>query len=159
MTEPRDRVESCQPRQTALATFPDGRCFEAPIGTTVEAYMEAAFPDPEVPYIAALVDYTLRELSYGVKRDVEIDPIFLSDSDGFRIYRRTLSFVMVTAISELFPETHVIVDHSIPDGGYFCRVLDREPFSAEELDRIEEHMRAIVEEDAPVIKEKVPIED
>jgi uridine kinase len=121
--------------------------------------MEAAFPDPEVPFIAALVDNRLRELSYPVKRDVEINPIFLSDSDGFRIYRRTLSFVMVTAISELFPNTHVVVDHSIPDGGYFCRVLDREPFSREELEKIEDHMRAIVEEDAPVIKEKVPIED
>ena len=66
---------------------------------------------------------------------------------------------MVTAIKELFPDTHVIVDHSIPDGGYFCRVLDREPFSAEELEAIEEHMQAIVAEDAPVVKEKVPIED
>jgi uridine kinase len=159
MTAARDKVESCQPRQTALATFPDGRCFEAPIDTTVEAYMEAAFPDPEVPFIAALVDHKLRELSYQVERDVKIDPIFLSDSDGFRIYRRTLSFVMVTAISELFPDTHVVVDHSIPDGGYFCRVLDREPFSPEELEAIEAHMWAIVDEDAPVIKEKVPIED
>lgn len=153
-----ESVYPASPRQTAQATFPDGRTFEAPRGTPLEAYMRAAYPNHPVPIIAALVDGELRELTYPLQRDAYVVPVFLSDSDGVRIYRRSLSFLLVTAISELFPDAQVVIDYSVPFGGFFCRVLGREPFSAEELRTIEAHMRRIVEEDTPIGKEKVPIE-
>ncbi len=154
-----EQVWQAKPRETAQARFPDGRTFEAPIGTPLEAYLQAAYGNDPVPVIAALVDGELRELAYPLKRDAEVSPIFLSDSDGVRIYRRSLAFLMVTAISELYPEVQVVVDHSLPFGGYFCRVLGRENFSSEELAAIEARMRAIVEEDAPILKEKAPVEE
>ncbi|MCS7177865.1 MAG: nucleoside kinase [Anaerolineae bacterium] len=152
-------VRPSSPRQTAQATFPDGRTWEAPVGTPVEAYIRAAYPDHPVPIIAALVDGELRELTYPLQRDACVIPIFLSDSDGVRIYRRSLSFLLVTAVSELFPEAQVVIDYSVPFGGFYCRVLNRDPFSAEELGKIEAHMRRIVEEDVPICKERVPVED
>ncbi len=152
-------VRPTLPRQTAQATFPDGRVFEAPRCTPLEAYMRVAYPDHPVPIIAALVDGDLRELTYPLSRDAQVAPVFLSDSDGVRIYRRSLSFLLVTAISELFPNVQVVVDYSVPFGGFFCRARGREPFSAEELRTVEAHMRRIVDEDAPIEKERVPIED
>jgi len=152
-------VRLSTPRETAQATFPDGRTWEAPVGTPVEAYVRAAYPDHPVPIIAALVDGELRELTYPLQRDAQVTPIFLSDSDGVRIYRRSLSFLLVTAVSELFPEAQVVIDYSVPSGGFYCRVLNREPFSAEELGTIEAHMRRIVEEDVPIGKKRVPIEE
>jgi len=146
-----------EPRRTVQARFSDGRTFEAPLGTPVEAYVQAACADQPVPVIAALVDGELRELAYPLKRDAVVVPVLLSDSDGVRIYRRSLAFLMVAAISELYPEVQVVVDHSLPFGGYFCRVLGREPFSPDELAAIEARMRAIVDEDAPIVKERVPI--
>ncbi len=147
------------PRQTAQATFPDGRTWEALAGTPVEAYVRAAYPDSSVPIIAALVNGELRELTYPLQRDACVTPIFLSDSDGVRIYRRSLAFMLVTAVSELFPDAQVVIDYSVPFGGFYCRVLNRAPFSAEELATIEAHMRRLVEEDMPITKERVPIED
>lgn len=147
------------PREAAQVEFPDGRIFEAPLGTPVEAYVRVAYGDHPVPVIAALVDGELRELAYPIRRDARVVPVFLSDSDGVRIYRRSLAFLMVAAISELYPGVQVVVDHSVPFGGYFCRLLGREPFSAEELSAIQARMRVIVEEDAPIIKERVPIEE
>jgi len=133
--------------------------FEAAAGTAVEAYVRAAYGDPDVPVIAALVDGELRELRYVLDRDVQITPVMLSDSDGVRIYRRSLAFLMVAVVSELYPEVQVVVDHSLPFGGYFCQVLGRDPFTDEELRTIESRMRAIVQEDAPIIKERVPVEE
>lgn len=152
-------VWRAEPRRTTQARFPGGRTFEAPVGTPVEAYVQAAYDDHPVPTIAALVDGTLRELAYPLRRDAQVTPVFLSDSDGVRIYRRSLAFLMVTAISELYADVQVVVDHSLPFGGYFCRVLGREPFSTEELTTIEARMRAIVDENAPIIKERVPMEE
>ncbi len=152
-------VHPAAPRSTVQARFPDGRTFEAAPGTSVEAFVRAAYPDPPVLPIAALVDGELRELAYPLQRDAQVAPIFLSDSDGVRIYRRALSFLLITAVSELFPETQVFIDHSLPFGGYFCQVRGRENFSAEELVTIQARMQAIVAEDAPIVKERVPIEE
>ncbi|RMF36898.1 MAG: nucleoside kinase, partial [Chloroflexi bacterium] len=143
----------------AQVRFADGRVFEAPVGTQLEAYIRAAYPNPPIPIIAAIINRELRELTYHIVTDVEVTPITLADSDGVRIYRRSLSFLMMVAIRELFPEARVFVDHSVPFGGYFCEVQGHPPFTEEELRRIEARMREIVAEDAPIGKERVPLEE
>ena len=90
--------------------------------------------------------------------DADVAPVTLSDTDGSRIYRRSLTLVLVTAAAELFPDAAVFVEHSAPTlGAYYCRVRGREPFSAAELDAIAARMRAIVAADEPIHKTKVPL--
>lgn len=129
------------------------------MGTVLEQYIRAALGDSPVPVIAALVNGELRELTYQMWSDARVDPVFLSDSDGVRIYRRSLSFLLVTVVRELFPEAQIFVDHTLPFGGFFCQVRGREPFSAEELAQIEAQMREIVAEDAPITRERVPLDE
>ena len=156
MTEPPHIVLSA-PRETAQVWFDDGRVFEGPIGTPLEAFIRAAGSDPRVPTVAALIDNELRELAYRVEGDIEVIPITMSDSDGFRIYRRSLAFLMVTAADELFPEASLYVDHSLTFGGYFCQVQGRRPFDPDELAQIDARMREIVAADEPIRKERVPL--
>ena len=113
-------VRPAPPRRAAQVRFPDGRVFEAPIGTPLEAFARAAFPDPRVPVMAALVDGKLKELTWPVACDVEAAPVTLADNDGERIYRRSLSFLLVAAAQQLFPQAQVYVDYPLPFGGYFC---------------------------------------
>jgi len=152
-------VRAVPPRQTVQARFPDGRTFEASVGTSVEQYIKAALGDGPVPIIAALVNGDLRELTYPLQSDARVEPVFLSNSDGVRIYRRSLSFLLVTAVRELFPEAQIFVDHSLPFGGFFCQVRGRETFTTEELAQIEDRMRQIVAEDAPITREHVPLDE
>jgi uridine kinase len=152
-------VREAQPRTTAQARFPDGRVFDAPLGTPVESYVQAALGESPVPVIAALVDGELRELTYVPRSDVRLEPVFLSDSDGVRIYRRSLAFLLVTAVRELFPKSQVFIDHTMPFGGFFCSVEGREPFAEGELAAIEERMRGIVAKDAPISREPAPLAD
>ena len=152
-------MRKVKPRTTAQARLPDGRVFEAPVGTPLELYVNAALDGGQVPAIAALVNGDLRELTYPMHADARVDVVFLSDSDGVRIYRRSLSFLLVTAARELFPEAQIFVDHTLPSGGFFCQVRGREPFGAQELAQIEARMREIVAEDAPITREPVPLEE
>lgn len=138
------------------AIFPDGRILEGPVGTKLFEFVSAAYPDPTVPAVAALVDGELRELSEPLRRDAEIRPIFMTDSEGIRIYTRSLSFLLAAAVAELFPQARLVIDHSVPFGGYYCRVIGRPPFSPEELTQIEGLMRRWVEEDRPIEKEVLP---
>jgi uridine kinase len=152
-------VREGKPRTTVQARFPDGRVFDAPLGTPVEAYVKTALADSRIPVIAGLVDGELHELTYVPGSDVRLEPVFLSDSDGVRIYRRSLAFLLVTAVRELFPDSAVFVDHTMPFGGFFCTVEGRGPFTKEELSGIENRMRQIVEEDAPITRDPALLED
>ena len=152
-------IHPAEPRNTAQVWFNDGRVFEGPIGTPLEKFVHAAGSDPDSPTLAALVNNELRELSYRVEGDIEVTPITMAHSDGFRIYRRSLSFLLITAIHELFPQASVYVDHSLTFGGYFCEVKGREPFTEEELAQIKGRMQEFVEADEPILKERVPLSD
>lgn len=146
-------IRKSTPRDTVLAIFPDGRILEGPVGTKLLEFVATAYPDPTVPAVAALVDGEILELSEPLRRDAEVRPIFMTDSEGIRIYTRSLSFLLLAAVAELFPEARVIIDHSVPFGGYYCRVMGRPPFSPVELAQIEGLMRRWVEENRPMEKE------
>jgi uridine kinase len=152
-------IQLSQPRETVQVVLTDGRTFEGPKHTRLEAFIQTAFPDSDVPYIAALVDGTLRELTYEIRRDCQVTPIDLSQSDGVRIYRRSLAFLMVAAAHRLFPDIMIFVDHSLPYGGYYCEVRNREPFNEEELEALSDEMRRMIEDDLPIIREIKPLDE
>ncbi len=149
-------------RENVQVILEGGPILEAPPGTTLETFFRAAerLAGYEFPaqLIAAVVDGRLRELSYRVERDVRARPVTMRESDGTRIYRRSLSFLLIVATEELFPGTQVVIEHSIPEGGFYCTVLGRPPFSRQELAAIKKRMQEIVEADEPIHKEIVPLE-
>ncbi|PKO24107.1 MAG: nucleoside kinase [Chloroflexi bacterium HGW-Chloroflexi-1] len=159
--KPTNSVHPGQPRTTAQVRFTDGRIYEAPLGTQLEAYVRAADVDAPwpMPVMAALIDHELRELTYHIERDVAVTPLGMDDRDGSRVYRRSLTFLLVVATQELFPEARLHVDHSVTFGGYYCEVAGRPPFSPEELAAIEARMWEIVRADAPIDKQRVPLAD
>ena len=85
--------------------------------------------------------------------------MLLNSADGGRIYRRSLVLLLTTAIHELWPGTEVNVSYAIPDGGFYCILPRRDPFTDAELAQLEAHMRQIVTEDSPISKKIVPLEE
>jgi uridine kinase len=145
-----------------LARFPDGRVFEAPLGTPVGDLVRAAREGEReaeaVPDVAALVGGRLRELGTPLVADADVRPVTAADADGVRIYRRSLTFLLITAAGEVFRDAAISVEHSATTvGGYFCEVRNRPPFTQRELQQIAARMREIVAEDAPVEKFRVPL--
>jgi len=86
-------------------------------------------------------------------------PLSIDESDGFRIYRRSLTFLMVVAARQLFPDARVFVDHSLTFGGFFCEVHGRDALAPQEVARLEQRMKEMAAEDAPIRKRRVPLEE
>ncbi|MCJ7552091.1 MAG: nucleoside kinase, partial [Anaerolineae bacterium] len=97
-------------------------------------------------------------LTYAVEHDCHVKPINLSESDGVRIYRRSLTFLLVVAAHSLFPQAEIFVDHSLPFGGYFCNVRKRAPFTDTELAQLQAEMGRLVVADVPILREEVPLD-
>jgi uridine kinase len=155
--EMESKIVPASKRTNVQVTFPDGRTFEAPMKTTIESFLRAAGVHPEPPVVAALFRKELRELSYPVMEDGDLVPLDTGTGDGSRIYRRSLVFLLVAAVRELFPGSDVTVDHSVSDGGFYCTAYRRAAFSAEDMQRIETRMREIAHTDEPIRRREVPL--
>lgn len=146
-------------RETVQARFLDGRAFDGPVGSTVESFMEAAAPKTTGRIVAALVNGRLRELSHRLESDAILTPVSTTDSDGVRIYRRSLSFLMIAAAAEVFPGQTITVHHSMPFGGYYCEREDRTRLTDAELSRLRDRMRELVDANLPISQVRMPLDE
>jgi uridine kinase len=151
------------PRADARVTFPDGRVFSAPVDSPLTTFMNAAFPPAEVNIgnrpLGAIIDNRLCELTYVVTRDVKAIPIDLRQSDGNRMYRRSLVFLLTTAANECFPGVKIAVEHSVPSGGFYCEPEGRPNFTRAELHQIKARMEKLVAEDIPIDRKTIPLSE
>ena len=155
----RDLILPGKPRERVQARFPDGRIFEAPPGTPLADILCVADGLADSTVVAAVINRKLRELTAPLTADADVIPVSHSDTDGARIYRRSLTFLLVTAAAEVFPEVEVFIEHAASTAaGYFCEVRGRRPFSQAELQKIEARMREIVAQDEPFVKTHVPVQ-
>jgi len=155
-TKPSD-IRRVKPRDTVQITLDGGDAYEGPRNTPLYQFARASHPDPELPIVAAIVEGRLTELSEPVTKDCHVHWLDIAHPDGIRIYRRSLCFVLIAAAKQLFPEARIIIDHAVPLGGFFCQVRQRQPFSADELQAIEDRMREIIARDEPIISQRMPL--
>lgn len=148
-----------KPRTTVQARFADGTAYDGPIGATIEDFVQAARPEVPGRVVAAHINNQLRELSFALANDVRLVPITTADSDGTRIYRRSLSFLMIAAAAELFPERHINIQHSLPFGGYYCEVSDGPAFTGDELNQLNRRMRQLVDSNLAIRQVKMPLDE
>lgn len=135
----------------------DGRILSGPRNTPVGVFLEALPEAKKAAFQGAIVNYELRELTFPISMDSKVQPITLTSSDGARIYRRSLTFLLEAAFDELFPEGSLTVDHSVSSGGYYCQVSGRPPLTSVELSRLEKHMQQLVKADLPFDRRVVPL--
>ncbi len=147
------------PRETIEIRLPDHRILSGPRGKTLFDFLKVLPEWQFPPIVGAVVDGDLRELTYALEKDSDVKPVTMVDSDGSKIYRRSLTFLLEAAFESLFPSDYLIVDYSVPSGGYFCRLLNRVPLSCDEIARLDKRMREMVSTNIPIIREKVTVDE
>lgn len=108
--------------------------------------------------IAAKVNNDIRELSYQLMKDCRVDFIDLTNEDGMRIYRRSLYFILMKAVHDLYPDSKVIISHAISKGLY-CEITGAGKLDEEAVRSIENHMYEIAARNIPFIKRLIPLSE
>src|ERR1044071_9585418 len=142
-----EKINLISPRAFVEIQLPDGRVLSGPRGSKVGQFLETLEYDAQL--IAAVVNGDLRELTYPINIESRVIPITMSDPDGVRIYRRSLTYLLEMAFSDLFPDAVLFVDHSVASGGYYCQVTGRKPLSESEIERLKFHMQDLVKSTLP----------
>lgn len=87
----------------------------------------------------------VKDLRTVVDSDCTFEVLTFDDIDGKKTFWHTASHVMAQAVKRLYPETLLAIGPAIDNGFYYD--FDRaEPFSEEELQKIEAEMKKIVKE-------------
>jgi uridine kinase len=150
---------SKEPRANIQIRLPDERFITGNRGAKLHELLSLLEEWDGAKIVGAVVDGELRELTYAVEKDCTVIPVNMKTSDGSKIYRRSLTFLLETAFHELFPTAFLSVDHSVPNGGYFSKVIGRDKLTLKEVKDLEVHMRELVDQDLPINKERVDLVD
>lgn len=152
-----EKINLVTPRSSVEIQLPDGRVLSGPRGAKVGKFLETLEYDAQL--IAAVVNGDLRELTYPINIESRVIPITMSDPDGARIYRRSLTFLLEMAFTDLFPDSTLFVDHAVASGGYYCQVTGHQPLSESEIKALKLHMQELVKSDLPFERMEVPIKE
>src|SRR5690348_17013003 len=93
--------------------------------------------------IAARVNGELKDLSVELSDGDSVDAITIESADGLDILRHSTAHVMAQAVQDLYPDAKLGIGPPIRDGFYYDFDV-AEPFTPEDLDKIETRMRKII---------------
>lgn len=140
--------------------LPDGTEYTCEAGTSLQQIAGDFQTGLVSPIVAAKIDNDFHDLRHIPEHGGKLTWMDLRDTDGVRVYSRSLCLVFVRAALELFPGCQVRFEHSLSKGIYGeIEHRSRQSFNEKELRAIGERMRAIVAADEPILKKKVPIEE
>ncbi len=94
--------------------------------------------------VAALVNNEVTGLTFRLYRNKDVEFLDITSDAGMRLYVRSLTFVMMKAMHELFPGRTVRFENPISNG-YYCRMETQ--LTENEVNSIRERMRTIIERD------------
>lgn len=120
-----------------------------PAGTTAAAAVrDAGLPgrgEPDAVVVVRDASGTLRDLSWVPDTDAEVVPVAANTDEGRSVIRHSAAHVLAQAVQELFPQAKLGIGPPITDGFYYDFDVP-EPFTPEDLDKLEKRMRQIVKE-------------
>jgi len=133
-------------------TLPDGasRQFDAPLDGL--AFAKSISNSLAKKALALKRDNELVDLSTMLDKDAQVQVITAADPEGLEILRHDAAHIMAEAVQELFPNTQVTIGPVIENGFYydFARA---EPFTTDDLAKIEARMHEIVARDETISRE------
>ncbi len=135
-----------------VVTLPDGsqRSFDHPV--TVAEVAADIGPGLAKAALAGRIDGELVDLSRVIDHDADVAIVTGRDEEALELIRHDAAHVMAQAVQELYPGTQVTIGPAIEDGFYYD-FARKEPFTPDDLKKIEDRMREIVGRDLPIQRE------
>ena len=136
--------------------LPDGVNKSFPTGTTVGEIIESIGAQNST--VGAKVNGNLADFYFEIDSDSAIEPIKINSEEGLYFIRHTAAHIMAEAVQSLFPEAKVTIGPVIENGFYYDFEYSR-GFTPEDLEKIEDKMKEIVNQKKPLTRKKVSRDD
>ena len=132
--------------------LPDGK--KIPFSKTIDGFEIAKKISKSLAKDACImsVNGELKDLSFSINKDVQVKIITAKDKEGLEVIRHDAAHVLAMAVQELFPGTQVTIGPVIEEGFYYD-FARKETFTDENLKKIENKMKEIVDRNEPTKRE------
>ena len=135
--------------------LPDGSVKQVPRGTSALEIARSISPRLADAAMVAKVDGNLADLARPIEQDAEVRILTDRDPEALEVYRHSSAHLMAAAVLELFPETKL--GHGpATESGFFYDFHREQPFTPEDLARIEKKMQEIAQRNEPYAREFIP---
>jgi len=124
--------------------LPDGKTM--PFANKINGFEIAEKISKSLAKVACImsVDGELKDLSFSINKSAKVKIITANDKEGLEVMRHDTAHVLAMSVQELFPKTQVTIGPTIEDGFYYD-FARKEPFTDDDLVKIEKRMKEIVE--------------
>ncbi len=142
-----------KPSKGVKITLPDGsvKAFDAPLsGAELAATIG---PGLAKAALAISIDGEMVDLATLIEADAKVSIITAKSDEALDLLRHDAAHVMAEAVKELYPETQITIGPVIEDG-FFYDFSRPEPFTLDDLPKIEARMREIVKRDEAISREE-----
>jgi threonyl-tRNA synthetase len=141
--------------ETIQITLPDGATREVQRGTTAAQIAHQISPRLAKEALVARADGELVDLSRPLEHDTKISILTAKDPDSLQVFRHSAAHLLAAAVLELYPDVKLGIGPPI-DTGFFYEFVRAEPFTQDDLEKIEAKMREIAAKDFPNERKLIP---
>lgn len=106
------------------------------------------------PILAAYVNNRIKELNYKIMKPVTVEFVDITHFEGYRVYQRTISFILQKAAWDMAPGRKLFIRNSL-GSGFYCEFTDGEELSQQEIDTLRRHMQRIIDSRYPIQRRKM----
>jgi len=132
--------------------FPDGAHREYPDGSSGYDVAHAISPSLAKRALLIKLDGQLLDVRRPLDKGGKFEIVTRDSPEALDVIRHDTAHVLAEAVQELYPETQVTIGPNVEDGFYYDFARE-EPFSLDDLAKIEDRMRQIVDRDEPITRE------
>jgi len=136
-------------------TLPDGAVKRFPHAVSGAEIAKSIGPGLAKAALAIKIDGEPKDLALPVAADAKIAILTRDSPEALEIIRHDAAHVMAEAVKELYPETQVTFGPATETGFYYDFARDQ-PFTPDDLAKIEKRMHEIVDRDEPISREEWP---
>ncbi len=135
-----------------IITLPDGKNIEFPKEVTGLDIAEKISKSLLKQALIMSVDGELKDLYFSIKKDCSVKIFTAKDPEGLEVIRHDTAHIMAMAVQELYPGTQVTIGPVIENGFYYD-FARKEPFTEDDLEKIEKKMSEIIDKDVKTRRE------
>ena len=141
--------------ETIQITLPDGATREVQRGTTAAQIAHQISPRLAKEALVARADGELVDLSRPLEHDSKISILTAKDPDSLQVFRHSAAHLLAAAVLELYPDVKLGIGPPT-DTGFFYEFVRAEPFTQDDLEKIEAKMHALAAQDFPNERKLIP---
>ena len=140
---------------TIQITLPDGATREVQRGTTAAEIARQISPRLAKEALVARADGELVDLLRPLEHDAKISILTAKDPDSLQVFRHSAAHLLAAAVLELYPDVKLGIGPPI-ETGFFYEFVRKEPFTQDDLEKIEAKMHEIAAKDFPNERKLIP---